>query len=90
MRGMRRALLVGAAMAGLAPATARAADAEVAEVVVAGRLEETLPQKLAEYGNRLEVVAGDEVQKGLYTDVATVLSTSLPGLSLIPQAGPFS
>lgn len=90
MTGIGRALLAGAAMAAMAPGWARAADAEVEELVVAGRLEETLPQKLAEYGNRLEVVSGEEIRKGLYTDVATVLSTSLPGLSLIPQAGPFS
>jgi vitamin B12 transporter len=90
MRGFERALLVGAAMAATAPGLARAAEAEVAELVVTGRLEETLPQKLGEYGNRLEIVSGEEIQKGLFTDVATVLSTSLPGLSLIPQAGPFS
>lgn len=92
MRMMRRCLLLGAAFGALAPALAHAADgaAEVEELTVTGRLEETLPQTLAQYGSRLEVITGEEVRKGQFADVGAVLATSLPGLSLIPQAGPFS
>jgi len=89
--GMRDVLLLGAALGVMAGAAQAAeASAEVAEVTVTGRLEESLAQTLSQYGNRLEVVSGDEVRKGLFADVGSVLATSLPGLSLIPQAGPFS
>ena len=92
--GQRRTLLVSAALAGVVAGPAFAADgaaeSEVAELTVTGRLEETLPQTLSQYGSRLETVSGEEVQKGQFVDLASVLSKSLPGLSLIPQAGPFS
>lgn len=89
---LRGLLFAGAAMSLVGPGLARAADAaaEVDEVVVTGQLEQTLPQKLAEYGSRLEVVDGEAVRKGLFVDAGTVLSATLPGLSLIPQAGPYS
>ncbi|WP_296600413.1 TonB-dependent receptor [Phenylobacterium sp.] len=94
MTGWRRRWLLGAAVATLGGAAqvgaARAAEAEVDEVVVSGRLEETLPQTLSQFGSRLEVVSGEEVRRGLFVDAGSVLATSLPGLSLIPQAGPFS
>lgn len=90
--GMRAIWLAGAALGAMAPGLAQAADgaAEVDELVIAGRLEETLPQTLSQYGNRLEIVSAEQVEKGQFADIGTVLATSLPGLSLIPQAGPFS
>jgi len=88
--GMRNTWLAGVALAALAGTAAQAAEGEVDEVVVNGRLEETLPQTLSQYGSRLETIGGEEVRKGLFVDAGTVLATSLPGLSLIPQAGPFS
>src|SRR5690349_11031661 len=88
--GMRNTWLAGVALAALAGTAAQAAEAEVEELVVNGRLEETLPQTLSQFGSRLETVTGEEVRKGLFVDAGTVLATSLPGLSLIPQAGPFS
>jgi len=89
---LRGILLLGAALGAVAPTFVRAAEAatEVDELTVTGRVEETLPQTLAQYGNRLEIVTGADVAKGQFADVGTVLATSLPGLSLIPQAGPFS
>ena len=89
---MRDILWAGAALMALAPGLAYAADdaSEVEQLTVTGRLEETLPQSLAQYGNRLEVVGREEIEKGQFPDVGTVLATALPGLSLIPQAGPFS
>jgi len=91
-RSWRGILLAGAACATLAPMAARAADAaaEVDEIVVSGHLEETLPQTLSQYGARLVTVDGEQVRQNLFSDVGQVLQTSVPGLSLIAQAGPFS
>ena len=89
---MRKLLLLGAALGALAPAGAWAAEAatDVGEVVVSGRLEETLPQTLSQYGNRLETVDLKRIQDGGYVDVGQVLASEVPGLSLVPQSGPFS
>ena len=85
----RRWLTTGAALAALCPGMALAADVAVDEVVVTGGLEQTLPQELAKYGNRLTTVTAQDIQNRGYTDVGQVLQTSVPGLSLIPQSGPF-
>src|SRR5262245_13871876 len=89
---LRALLLAGAAPCAVTPASAHAAETatEVDEVVVSGRLEESLPQTLAQYGNKLVTVDGETVRQGLFVDVGQVLATQVPGLSLIPQAGPFS
>jgi vitamin B12 transporter len=86
--GIRALLLAGTGVALPAPAAAQSA-VEVDEVVVTRSLEETLPQELARYGARLEVVTAEQMQNRGFTDVGQVLQTSLPGLSLIPQSGPF-
>jgi vitamin B12 transporter len=91
--GFRDLLFAGATLACLAPVAARAADAataEVEELVVTGQLEQTLPAKIAETGSRLVTIDGETVRKGLYVDVGQALAAEVPGLSLIPQAGPFS
>lgn len=85
----QQAMLAGAATLAMLATNAWAAGAEVGEVVVTGRLEETLPQELARYGHRVEVVSGEEIDRRGYTDVGQALQSSLPGLSLIPQSGPF-
>jgi vitamin B12 transporter len=89
---LRGLLFAGAAIAIAAPGLAVAADAgtEVDEVVVTGHIEETLPQTLSQYGNRVEIVTDQRVQDGGYVDVGQVLASEVPGLSLIPQSGPFS
>lgn len=87
---LRSLLLAGASMV-LAPAVGAAeAGATVDEVVVTGRIEETLPQSLSQFGSRLEVVSDQRIQDGGYLDVGQVLQSEVPGLSLIPQSGPFS
>lgn len=86
----KRALLAAAISLAASVGNAWAADAEVEELVVTGRLEETLPQKLGRYGHRVEMVSGEEIDRRGHTDVGQALQSSLPGLSLIPQSGPFS
>ena len=87
----RTRLLAGvAAMAFASASASHAAEAEVDELVVTGQLEQTLPAKIAETGSRLTVVGGDTIRQGLYVDVGQALAAEVPGLSLIPQAGPFS
>jgi vitamin B12 transporter len=88
--GMRRLLLVGAALSALAGA-ARAADAEVDELVVTGaRLDETLPQELSRYGSDLETISAETVRRNVYVDVSQALQMQTPGLFLSPRNGPFS
>lgn len=88
--GMRRLLLVGAALSALAGA-ARAADGEVDELVVTGaRLDETLPQELSRYGSDLETVTAETIRRNAYVDVSQALQMQTPGLFIAPRNGPFS
>jgi vitamin B12 transporter len=64
--------------------------AKVEEVVVTGsRLEQSLPQELATYGNRLTVVDAEQIENGGYNDVAQVLQNLVPGLYVSPKSGAF-
>src|SRR5881394_1211115 len=89
----RRSWLLAGSTAALALAcapAARAADAaEVSELVVTGRLEETQPQALSKFGYHLEVVTEETIQNGLYVDVSQVLTNRVPGLFSVSQSGPF-
>jgi outer membrane cobalamin receptor len=71
-------------------ATAAADSEEVGEVLVtAKRLEQTLPQQLAQYGTRVNVISAQEVRNGSYVDVAQTLQALAPGLFILPKNGPF-
>jgi len=88
--GLSRLLLAGAALSVLAGA-ARAAEADVDEVVVTGaRLDETLPQELSRYGSDLETISGETVRRNAYVDVSQALQMQTPGLFISPRNGPFS
>lgn len=86
------ALISTAAALALGGQAARAADATtgVSEVVVTGGLEESTPTQLAKYGNRLDVVTSRQIELSSSADVAQLLTTSVPGLYLSTQSGPFS
>ncbi len=87
----RAMLLAGSAAAIVGANAARAADlTEVDELVVTGHIEETLPSELSRYGNRLVTITEQRLQDGGYVDVGQALEREVPGLSLIPQSGPFS
>lgn len=62
----------------------------VEEVIVTGaRLEQSLPQELAEFGSRLTVVSAEQIENGGFNDVAQVLQSLVPGLYVSPKNGAF-
>ncbi|MCY3811873.1 MAG: TonB-dependent receptor [Gammaproteobacteria bacterium] len=80
--------LAAAALAGQAPAEEEGAFIE--EVIVRGdRVEETIPLDLRQFGNRVEVITADELQRGGFNDVAKSLQMKVPGLYLAPKNGAF-
>lgn len=88
---MRKRWLVGVALGALAGASQAAeAGVEVDEVVVAARLEDTLPQELSRYGSDLEVIGAETVRRNAYVDVSQALQMQTPGLFVSPRNGPFS
>jgi len=79
-----------AATAGQAVFTPLAGAAEIEEIVITGnRLEETIPQDLARYGNRVEVITADQIKQGGYIDIAQTLQMLVPGLHIRPKNGQF-
>jgi outer membrane cobalamin receptor len=70
-----------------------AAQADTPELeqvtVTAKRLEEELPQELAQYGTRLDVITAAQIKNGGFVDVAGALQTLAPGLFISPKNGPF-
>jgi vitamin B12 transporter len=93
IRAARRLALISstAALALAAQAAHAGADAtDVSEVVITGGLEESLPVQISKYGDRLDVITARQIQAGGFTDVGGVLAMAVPGLSLVPQSGPFS
>jgi vitamin B12 transporter len=81
-----------AALLGVMAAAAHAQNAgnTTEEVIVTGaRLEQSLPQELSNYGNRLTIVSGDQIEQGGYDDVSQVLQNLVPGLYVSPKNGPF-
>ena len=64
--------------------------ADIEEILITGnRLEETIPQDLARYGNRVEVITADQISKAGYIDVAQTLQMLVPGLHIRPKNGQF-
>ena len=65
-------------------------DPSLQEVVVTAKsLEDELPQQLSQYGTRVDVISGAEINNGGYLDVAAALEALSPGLYISPQNGPF-
>jgi len=63
---------------------------EIEEVVVIGQsIEDTIPMELMQYGNRVEIITADELDKQGFIDVAQALQMLVPGLHLRPKNGPF-
>jgi vitamin B12 transporter len=82
------AVLAGAAL--VASSALAQGGGEVEEVVVTGaRLEQSLPQELADFGNRLTVVTGQQIDNGGFNDLAQVLQSLVPGLYVSPKNGAF-
>jgi vitamin B12 transporter len=69
--------------------TAGEAAAHEEEITVWGeRLEESLPENVADYGSRLETVSSEQVEAGSFIDVGQILGL-VPGLYVSQQNGPF-
>jgi vitamin B12 transporter len=95
MTRLQKLAFAGAASCALttgAPALAQSqSTSALSSVVVTARsIEETLPQVLSQYGNRLETVPGEKIKNNGYIDLAQTLENAVPGAFLITQAGPFS
>jgi vitamin B12 transporter len=85
-----RGLTLGLAGAVIGGRAAGQSPGDVDEVVVTGaRLEQSLPQQLADYGNRLTTVTGEQIDRGGFNDVAQVLQNLVPGLYVSPKNGAF-
>jgi vitamin B12 transporter len=83
---LRKTLLCLAVAAAVSPALAQNDD----ELFVIGqRLEETTPQQLAEFGNRLETLTADELKLGGFDDLGQALQMQVPGFYVAPKNGPF-
>jgi vitamin B12 transporter len=64
--------------------------AEVEEILVVSQsLEDTIPQDLSRYGNRLEVITAEQIQQNGFIDVTQTLQMLVPGLHIAPKNGPF-
>ena len=57
--------------------------------VTAPRLEEELPQEIEKVGVRVQTITATQIENGGYYDVAQALQVLVPGLFLMPKAGPF-
>ena len=81
--------LAVAMVLGTAAGAAETAD-NLDEVEVTGqRLEELLPQQLAEFGVKVETVTAEQIRHGGYVDVASALQALVPGLYVESRSGPF-
>ncbi|HEY2678142.1 MAG TPA: TonB-dependent receptor [Steroidobacteraceae bacterium] len=90
MRRFTKSALIGGCI-GLIGLSAAYADTDTLEqvTVTAKRLEEEIPQELAKYGTRVDVITAAQIKNGGFTDVATALQTLAPGLFISPKNGPF-
>ncbi len=71
-------------------AQAQAISSSLDEVVVTAKsLEDELPQQLALYGTRVDIISAAKIQNGGYLDVAGALEALAPGLYISPRNGPF-
>jgi outer membrane cobalamin receptor len=77
-----------AAAVGLAPLLTHGQPIE--EVVATGqRLEETIPQELERFGNRLETVDRAAIDLGGFNDLSQTLQMQVPAFYVAPKNGPF-
>jgi outer membrane cobalamin receptor len=84
------ALLASGALPALGQNNAQSgADSPEELYVVGQRLEETTPQALAEFGNRLEVVDAEALRLGGFDDASQALQMQVPGLYVAPKNGAF-
>ena len=75
---------------GLATFSQTSLAAGIEEILVSSqRLEETIPQDLSRYGNRVEIVTAAEIAEHGFVDITQTLQMLVPGLHIAPKNGPF-
>ncbi len=88
MNRSRKCTSVLAAIA--VPALAQAQSQQIEEITIVGaRVEESIPQDLSRYGNRVEIITGEQIAQQGYIDAAQALQMLVPGLHLRPKNGQF-
>lgn len=81
---------ISAATLALLCASQIALTADVEEILVSSpRLEETIPQDLSRYGNRVEIITAQEIAELGFVDITQTLQMLVPGLHISPKNGPF-
>ncbi len=70
-------------------AQAQAPATEDGVIVLGTRIEESIPMDLQQYGNRLEVITGEQIRAGGFNDVTQALQMLVPGLYVAPKNGAF-
>ena len=61
----------------------------IPEVIITGRLEEELPQLLADVGVRVETIASEDLVNGGYYEISQALQMQLPGMYIAARGGAF-
>ena len=84
---MKHYLVLGCLVGGLA--SHAASDTTFEEILVVGRLEETIALDLERYGNRVAVITADDIAVGGFDDLSQSLQMLVPGLYLAPKNGAF-
>ncbi len=78
------------AVLALNTAQAQTSTPETENVLVLGtRIEESIPMDLQQYGNRLEIITGEQLRAGGFEDVTQALQMLVPGLYVAPKNGAF-
>src|SRR5580704_8763600 len=86
----RAGALTACCLSAILVQSVHAADTELEQVTVtANRLEEEMPQELAKYGTRVDVITSAQIKNGGYVDIAQALETLAPGVFIAPKNGPF-
>jgi vitamin B12 transporter len=75
--------------AGFLSSTALAQSADEEILVVGQRLEETIPQELERFGNRLETLGREDIDLGGFNDLSQTLQMQVPAFYVAPKNGPF-
>ena len=68
-------------------AQTQAVDEEI--VVYGTQIEESIPQDLSRYGNRVEIITADDIAERGFDGVTESLQMLVPGLHIRPKNGPF-
>ena len=85
-----RSAVAAACVLGCSAAVAQSTAEPPDELYVIGqRLEETTPQLLGEFGNRLEMLTAEQLKVAGFNDLSQALQMQVPGLYVAPKNGPF-